>query len=214
MSLHKTLYIPLSGGGGVERMGATRSERLRPQRLSSITCLPPRLRATAYSNAKRKPACQQQANMKSTALGDNNVQINPSTVTITVQFLASGRLHGQACALPVESLPGPYRWLNFGGHAERSCWTCSRIGGKGCPGSREGRCTGWCVRCCPGSGSDRRSCCGGWKTSSGATSGRAAPMRNATPPAAKAGWSRHPKAVVVVLVGYACRPDVNRCDVV
>ncbi len=44
------------------------------------------------------------------------------------------------------------------------------------------------------------SCCYGWRIRSYATNGRAAPTRNAAPPAVKAGWSRHPKAVVVVLV--------------
>ncbi len=33
--------------------------------------------------------------------------------------------------------------------------------GEICPGSPAPRCTGWCGRCCPGNGSDRRSCCGG-----------------------------------------------------
>ena len=49
------------------------------------------------------------------------------------------------------------------------------------------------------------SCCYGWRIRSYATNGRAAPTRNAAPPAVKAGWSRHPKAVVVVLglvLGY------------
>ena len=44
------------------------------------------------------------------------------------------------------------------------------------------------------------SCCYGWRIRSYATNGRAAPTRNAAPPAVKAAWSRHPKAVVVVLV--------------
>ena len=42
--------------------------------------------------------------------------------------------------------------------AELFCWACSRIGGERCPGSPVPRCTGWCVRCCPGSGSGRSSC--------------------------------------------------------
>ena len=46
------------------------------------------------------------------------------------------------------------------------------------------------------------SCCYGWRIRSYATNGRAAPTRNPAPPAVKAGWSRHPKAVVVVLVDY------------
>ena len=60
----------------------------------------------------------------------------------------------------------------------------------------------------PGSGSGRMSCSCGWRSSSYATSGRAAPTKNAVPSIAKAGWSRHPKAVVVVVKGgdimYRC----------
>ena len=70
------------------------------------------------------------------------------------------------------------------------------------PSCRRGS-TGWCVRCCPGNGSDRRSCCCGWRIRSYATSGRAAPTKDAAPPAEKAGWSHHLKHVVVVLEG--CR---------
>ena len=66
------------------------------------------------------------------------------------------------------------------------------------PSCRRG-CTGWCGRCCPGNGSDRRSCCCGWRIRSYATSGRAAPTKDAAPPAVKAGWSHHLKRVVVVL---------------
>ena len=66
------------------------------------------------------------------------------------------------------------------------------------PPCRRG-CTGWCGRCCPGNGSGRRSCCCGWRIRSYATSGRAAPTRDAAPPAVKAGWSHHLKRVVVVL---------------
>ena len=73
------------------------------------------------------------------------------------------------------------------------------LGGKRCPGSPVPRCTGWCGRCCPGNGSGRRSCCCGWRIRSYATSGRAAPTRDAAPPAVKAGWSHHLKRVVVVL---------------
>ena len=43
------------------------------------------------------------------------------------------------------------------------------------------------------------SCCGGWSNRSYATSVQAAPTKDAAPPAVKAGWSLHPKAVVVVL---------------
>ena len=55
------------------------------------------------------------------------------------------------------------------------------------------------MRCCPGSGSGRRSCCAGLTSLNDATSRPAAPTQDAAPPAAKAGWSHHPKAVVVVL---------------
>ena len=60
-------------------------------------------------------------------------------------------------------------------------------------------CTGWCGRCCPGNGSGRMSCCGGSRIRKNATNGRAAPTKDAAPPAVKAGWSRHPEPVVVVL---------------
>ena len=80
------------------------------------------------------------------------------------------------------------------------------LGGKRCPGSPVPRCTGWCGRCCPGNGSGRRSCCGGWRIRSYATSGRAAPTRDAAPPAVKAGWSHHLKRVVVVLERTASSP--------
>ena len=66
------------------------------------------------------------------------------------------------------------------------------------PSCRRGS-TGWYGRCCPGNGSDRLSCCCGWRIRSYATSGRAAATKDAAPPAVKAGWSHHPKRVVVVL---------------
>ena len=78
------------------------------------------------------------------------------------------------------------------------------LGGKRCPGSRGRRSTGWCGRCCPGDSSDRMSCCCDWRIRSYATSGRAVPTKDAAPPAVKAGWSHHPKRVVVVLVSAAC----------
>ena len=56
------------------------------------------------------------------------------------------------------------------------------------------------MRCYHGSSSGPISCCCGWRIRSYATNGLAVPTRDAAPPAAKAGWSRHPKAVVVVLV--------------
>ena len=81
---------------------------------------------------------------------------------------------------------------------ERSCWPAAGLGGKS-PGSRGHRCTGWCGRCCPGSSSGPINCCCGWRIRSYATNGLAVPTRDAAPPAAKAGWSRHLKPVVVVL---------------
>ena len=71
--------------------------------------------------------------------------------------------------------------------------------GERCPWSRVPRCTGWCGRCCPGNGSDRVSCCNGWKMSSGATSGRNALTRNAVPPAAGKHQASLLKPVVVIL---------------
>ena len=56
------------------------------------------------------------------------------------------------------------------------------------------------MRCCPGSSSGPINCCCGWRIRSYATNGLAVPTRDAAPPAAMAGWSRHPEAVVVVLV--------------
>ena len=41
--------------------------------------------------------------------------------------------------------------------------------------------------------------CGGWRIRSYATNGRSAPTKDVASPAVKAGWSRHPKTVVVVL---------------
>ena len=54
-------------------------------------------------------------------------------------------------------------------------------------------------QCCPGNGSDRMSCCNGWKTSSGATSGRNDPTRSAVPPAAGKHQVSLLKPVVVIL---------------
>ena len=83
-------------------------------------------------------------------------------------------------------------------------------GGGICPGSPARRCTGWCVRCCPGSGSGPINCCCGWRIRSYATNGRAAPTRDAAPPAVKAEWTLHPEPVVVVLGVRACLlPDTG-----
>ena len=56
------------------------------------------------------------------------------------------------------------------------------LGGKRCPGSRGRRSTGWCGRCCPGHGSDLKSCCGGWRIRRTATNGPGAPTPSAAPP--------------------------------
>ena len=53
--------------------------------------------------------------------------------------------------------------------------------GGGCPGSRDRRSTGWCGRCCPGSGLGRMSCCGGWRRPKSATNEPGAPMPSAAP---------------------------------
>ena len=62
--------------------------------------------------------------------------------------------------------------------------------GKRCPESPVLRSTGWCGRCCPGIGSGRPNCCGGWRILSGATSRPAVPMPSAAPPFAHLGLSR------------------------
>ena len=53
---------------------------------------------------------------------------------------------------------------------------------KSCPGSRGRRSTGWCVRCCPGNGSGRLSCCGGSRRRKSATNEPGTPMPSAEPP--------------------------------
>ena len=55
-------------------------------------------------------------------------------------------------------------------------------GGERCPGSPGPRCTGWCVRCCPGNCSGPGNCCCGWRTPNGATSVPSAPTRSAALP--------------------------------
>ena len=64
-----------------------------------------------------------------------------------------------------------------------SAESATGLGGKRCPGSRDRRSTGWCVRCCPGNGSGRLSCCGGWRIRRIVTNGPDAPMPSAAPPA-------------------------------
>ena len=53
--------------------------------------------------------------------------------------------------------------------------------GERCPGSRGLRCTGWCGKCCPGNGSGRMSCCGGWRIRRIVTNGPGTPMPSAAP---------------------------------
>ena len=60
--------------------------------------------------------------------------------------------------------------------------------GKRCPRSLAPKSIGWCVRCCLGSSSGRRSCCFGWRRRSYATNGPVVPTRDAAPPAIHAGW--------------------------
>ena len=55
-------------------------------------------------------------------------------------------------------------------------------GGERCPGSPGPKSTGWCGKCCPGNGSGRLSCCGGWRRRKNATNGPDAPMPSAEPP--------------------------------
>ncbi len=54
--------------------------------------------------------------------------------------------------------------------------------GERCPGSPGRRSTGWCERCCPGNGSGRLICCGGWRIRRTVTNGPDAPMPSAAPP--------------------------------
>ena len=63
-----------------------------------------------------------------------------------------------------------------------SAESATGLGGKRCPGSRDRRSTGWCVRCCPGNGSGRLSCCDGWRIRRIVTNGPDAPMPSAAPP--------------------------------
>ena len=84
-------------------------------------------------------------------------------------------------------------WAGWHHHIAMCLLGLQQNGGKRCPGTPVPRCTGWCGRCCPGSGSGRTSCCYGWWSLNYVTS------RHAAPPAVKAGWSRHPEPVIVVL---------------
>ena len=54
--------------------------------------------------------------------------------------------------------------------------------GERCPGSRDRRSTERFGRCCPGSGSGRLSCCGGWRRRKNATNGPGSPMPSVAPP--------------------------------
>ena len=58
-------------------------------------------------------------------------------------------------------------------------------GGERCPGSPGRRSTGWCERCCPGNGSGRMSCCGGWSRPKNATNGPDAPTPSGALPFAR-----------------------------
>ena len=60
-------------------------------------------------------------------------------------------------------------------------------GGERCPGSPAPKSTGWCGKCCPGNGSGRMSCCGGWRRRKNATNGPDAPTPSAAPPFAHPG---------------------------
>ena len=75
-----------------------------------------------------------------------------------------------------------------------------QLGGRDAPDHEGGRCTGWCGRCCPGSGSGRRSCCNAWRAANSVTSGPGAPTRNVASSTVEAGWSRHSEHVVVALM--------------
>ena len=66
--------------------------------------------------------------------------------------------------------------------AETFLLSLQQAWGGRCPGSAGVKYTGWCVRCCPGNGLGPLNCCCGWSSRSYATSGRAAPTRNAAPP--------------------------------
>ena len=54
--------------------------------------------------------------------------------------------------------------------------------GERCRGSPGRRSTGWSGRCCPGNGSGRMSCCGGWSRPKNATNGPGAPLPSIEPP--------------------------------
>ena len=57
--------------------------------------------------------------------------------------------------------------------------------GERCPRSPGRRFTGWSGKCCPGNGSDRMSCCGGWSRPRNATNGPDAPTLSGAPPFAR-----------------------------
>ena len=56
------------------------------------------------------------------------------------------------------------------------------LGGKDAPDHPSPGVPGWCVRCCPGNGSGRMSCCGGWRIRRIVTNEPGAPMPSAEPP--------------------------------
>ena len=65
--------------------------------------------------------------------------------------------------------------------------------GERCPGSPGPKSTGWCRKCCPGNGSGRMSCCGGWRRRKNATNGPGAPMPSAEPPGPRGLHGQPPK---------------------
>ena len=77
-------------------------------------------------------------------------------------------------------LASPYRPMPAGRSVSPE--PAAGLGGKRCPGSPARKCTGWCGRCCPGNGSGRLNCCGGWRRRKNATSGPDAPMPSVEPP--------------------------------
>ena len=89
-------------------------------------------------------------------------------------------------------------WAGWHHHIAMCLLGLQQDGGKRCPGSPVPRCTGWCGRCCPGSGSGLGNCWCGWRKRNCATSGPDAPTRSATLPDGQ-GQDHLPKAVVVVL---------------
>ncbi len=68
-----------------------------------------------------------------------------------------------------------------------------------CPCSPGPKCTGSCVRCCPGRSSDRKSCCGGWSGRSNGARGQDFPTRGAATDSTGRPQALLPKSDVVIL---------------